>query len=123
MQDQPYPRELLEVVAKMLREVVLPQVSGRTVFDLRVAINAVDLVARQLAHSEKSDTDELARLSRLLGRSGNLDELNQALSQAIESGKQTLENPALREHLWATTLEKLQIDQPNYSAYVAELKS
>jgi hypothetical protein len=64
-----------------------------------------------------SDKAELARLVALLGKNGSLLDLNLALCDAIESRGITLETKGLADHLWATTLEKLAVDQPRYAAY------
>ena len=39
----------------------------------------------------------------------------------IRAGELTLETPGLADHLWATTLAKLAVDQPNYAGYRAAL--
>lgn len=121
MQDNPQPKDIVPVVAAMLRDTILPQLEGRATFDLRVAINALELVSRQLAHANKANAAEHARLRDLLNQDGDLLALNRALSQAIEVGALTLDDPKLRDHLWATTMDKLKIDQPTYASYVAEL--
>ena len=117
MQDEPTPPEVLSAVAALLRETVMPQLGGHTAFLVRVAANALDLVRRQVELEPMADAAELARLRRLLGRDGGLLELNEALCEAIEMGEMTLDAPDLKEHLWATTLEKLAIDQPSYAPY------
>ena len=122
MQDHPQPQEIVGVVASMLREQILPQLEGRATFDLRVAINALELVARQLTHADAANTSEHSRLRELIGGDGDLVALNRSLCRMIEDGSLTLDDDRLRTHLWATTLDKLKIDQPTYAAYVAELK-
>ena len=120
MQDEPTPSELVKAVADFLRNELAPQISGHNAFKLRVAINALDLVTRQLALEGESDEAELARLSQLLGIDGSLLELNRALAERIASGEANLGTPGLAEHLWQTTLAKLAVDQPNYAAYRRE---
>jgi hypothetical protein len=117
MQDEPTPSEMLAAVAALLRETVMPQLSGHTAFLVRVAANALDLVRRQVDLEPAADAAELARLQQLLARDGDLLELNQALCSAIEAGEMGLQTPGLADHLWATTLEKLAIDQPTYAPY------
>lgn len=117
MQDAPDPKEILDAVARLLRETVMPELSGHTGFLVRVAANAVDLVGRQIELQPDCDKAELERLRALLGRDGTLEELNRALCTAIEDHAMTLETPGLAAHLWATTLAKLAVDQPKYSAY------
>jgi hypothetical protein len=120
MQDEPTPSELIKAVADFLRNELTPQVSGHSAFKLRVAINALDLVTRQLALETTGDAAELARLSHLLGMDGSLLELNRALADRIASGDADLATPGLTEHLWRTTMDKLAVDQPNYASYRRE---
>jgi hypothetical protein len=121
MQDEPTPTELTKAVADFLRNDIAPLISGHNAFKLRVAINALDLVTRQLTLEEGSDAAEAARLARLLGIEGPLIELNRALSDKIAIGVLDLETPGLAEHLWQTTMDKLAVDQPNYASYRREL--
>jgi hypothetical protein len=121
MQDEPTPTELTKAVADFLRNDIAPLISGHNAFKLRVAVNALDLVTRQLTLEEGSDAAEAARLARLLGIDGPLIELNRALSDKIAKSELNLETPGLAEHLWQTTMDKLAVDQPNYASYRREL--
>jgi len=121
MQDEPTPEELTKAVADFLRNDIAPEISGHNAFKLRVAINVLDLVTRQLKLGQGSDAAEAARLTRLLGIEGSLVELNRALSDKIAKGEFDLRTPGLAEHLWQTTLAKLAVDQPNYASYKREL--
>jgi len=121
MQDEPTPIELTKAVADFLREDIAPMISGHQAFKLRVAINILDLVGRQLTLEHQSDTAEAARLTRLLGAPGALIELNRALAEKIARGELDLQTPGLAEHLWQTTMDKLAVDQPNYASYRREL--
>jgi hypothetical protein len=121
MQDEPTPSELIEAVADFLRNDITPAISGHSAFKLRVAINALDLVTRQLALEQDSDAAEAARLKQLLDMPGSLGQLNRALADRIASDEADLNTPGLAEHLWQTTMDKLAVDQPNYAAYRREL--
>ena len=121
MQDEPTPTELIKAVADFLRNEITPMISGHNAFKLRVAINALDLVTRQLALVSGSDTAEAKRLTQLLGMQGSLLELNRALSDRIAKGEVDLQTPGLADHLWQTTMDKLAVDQPNYGSYKREL--
>jgi hypothetical protein len=121
MQDEPTPVELTKAVADFLRNDVTPMIKGHNAFKLRVAINMLDLVTRQLTLEQGGDAAEAARLSQLLGLQGSLIELNRALAGKIASGELDLQTPGLSEHLWQTTMDKLAVDQPNYAAYKREL--
>jgi hypothetical protein len=121
MQDEPTPIELTKAVADFLRNEIVPQIKGHNAFKLRVGINALDLVTRQLSLEQDSDAAEAARLAKLLGVQGSLMELNRALADKIDKGEVDLRTPGLSEHLWQTTMDKLAVDQPNYASYKREL--
>ncbi len=123
MQDQPTPVELINAVAEFLRVDVAPQLSGHAAFKLRVGLNALDLVVRQLTHEASGDAAETERLSKLLDASGSLEELNRILSARIAGGEMGFQTPGLTEHVWNTTMDKLAIDQPNYASYRRERDS
>jgi hypothetical protein len=120
MQDQPTPIELTKAVADFLKNEIAPAISGHNAFKLRVAINILELIARQLTLEEGNDTAEAARLTQLLGLKGSLQELNSALAERIARGEIDLNTPGLSEHLWRTTMDKLAVDQPNYASYKRE---
>jgi hypothetical protein len=121
MQDEPTPTELIKAVADFLRNEITPVIKGHNAFKLRVGINALDLVTRQLALEQGNDAAEAARLKELLGSDGPLFDLNRALSEKIAKGEVDLQTPGLAEHLWQTTMDKLAVDQPNYASYKREL--
>jgi hypothetical protein len=121
MQDEPTPEELIRAVADFLRDDIAPVISGHDAFKLRVSINALDLVTRQLTLEQASDSAEKTRLEELLHRQGSLGELNRMLADRIAKGEVDLKTPRLTEHLWQTTMDKLAVDQPNYASYKREL--
>jgi Domain of unknown function (DUF6285) len=122
MQDEPTPGELIKAVSDFLRNDIAPVIGGHNAFKLRVGINALDLVTRQLALEEGSDAAETSRLTQLLGMQGSLGDLNRALADRIAKGEADLKTPGLSEHLWQTTMDKLAVDQPNYAAYRREME-
>ena len=121
MQDEPTPTELIKAVADFLRSEITPAIKGHNAFKLRVGINALDLVTRQLALQGPGEAAETIRLKALLGIDGSVMELNRALAEKIASGELDLNTPGLKEHLWQTTMDKLAVDQPNYGSYKREL--
>src|SRR3954452_21029238 len=104
MQDEPTPEELIKAVADFLRNEIAPLTSGHHAFKLRVSINALDLVTRQIKLADSGDAEEIKRLSQLLGKQGSLLELNHALAEAIAKGEFDLQTPGLADHLWQTTM-------------------
>ena len=117
MQDLPTANEIVSVVSEFLREQLLPELEGRKKFHALVAANALDIVARELEKAPADNEGEHKRLITLLGSDGTLEALNKELSTALRSGRLTLETEGLKEHLWTTTLAKLSVDQPKYSAF------
>jgi hypothetical protein len=123
MQDEPTTTELIKAVADFLRTEITPAIKGHNAFKLRVGINALDLVTRQLALEGPGDVAEAARLRELLELDGSVMELNRALAEKIAKGEVDLNTPGLKEHLWQTTMDKLAVDQPNYASYKRELET
>ena len=123
MQDEPTPTELIKAVADFLRIEIAPVIQGHNAFKLRVGINALDLVTRQLALQGPGEATEAVRLKALLGMDGSVMELNRALAEKVANGELDLDSPGLKEHLWQTTMDKLAVDQPNYASYKRELRN
>ncbi len=122
MQDQPTIKELVEATRDFLRDVAMPQLEPRAAFLARVAANAMDIVQRELTIAPAANAEELQRLKDLLGQDGTLEDLNRELCKRIRSDEFNLETPGLYDHLWETTLTKVAIDQPKYSAYQRALQ-
>ena len=123
MYDQPTASELLAGVAGFLRDEISPTLSGRLAFHARVAVNVLEMVRRELALGPAAVEGEAARLTALLGRDAPVPDLEQALCEAIAGGEVDPGDPALIAHLWATTLDTLAVDQPNYATYRRALES
>ncbi|CAN7707575.1 DUF6285 domain-containing protein [Aminobacter sp. LjRoot7] len=117
MLDRPSGDKLLEAVIRFLREELVPELDGAASFKTRVAANALDLVRREIAGKPPVAAAEGQRLAELLGHDGDLETLNAELCAAIRDGAVTLGTPGLSDHLWATTLDKLAIEQPTYATY------
>jgi hypothetical protein len=115
--DRPSAAQLVGAVRDFLERVAQPELRGHSAFCARVAANALAIVERELALGAGQDAAERERLRALLGSDGTLAEQNRGLCREIRSGRITLDTPGLREHLRATTLAKLAVDQPGYSAY------
>ena len=117
MQDQPNTIELVGVVRDFLQNVAMPKLKARDAFHARVAANALGIVYRELQNAPQDNAEEVERLRELLHSDGSLQDLNRELCRRIRAGEVTLETPGFTEHLWQTTLTKLAIDQPKYTAY------
>ncbi len=119
MSTYPPPEDILDAVARFLRDEAAPVLKGSAAFNLRVSLNAIELVRRELTLGAAAEAKERAGLEKLLGEDGNLDTLRETLCDRLAAGDLTLEDAALRDHLRAVAIERLAIDQPSYSAYIA----
>ncbi len=121
MQDHPHPSEVIAAVARFLKDEVAPQTTGRLSFQARVAANALEMMTRQLDTQPAAEAAELTSLKAILAMDGDLATLNAELARRLGSGEIDLTTPSVADHLWATTLAKLAVDQPTYWGYRAAL--
>ena len=87
MQDTPDHTEILAAVTQLLRDEIMPLLSGRPNYQVRVAANALDLVGRQMALQDGFDREEHARLVKILGRG----ELSRALTVSAHAFSKSAE--------------------------------
>lgn len=111
---------LLALAAAYLRDDLRPHLEGRHQFMTLIAANAIDIVARELRLSPAAETREVERLALLLGRTGDRQTLNEALCDALAEGCLDETSPGVLDHLFASTMARLEIDQPRYGAYRRE---
>lgn len=121
MQDEPSPIEIMGAVAEFLRSVVAVESNPRTAFIARVAANALEISRRHLSLAPAAEAAEHDRLQAILGHEGALADLTAEFGEKIASGALDLSSPGVSEQLWTATLDKLAVDQPNYSGYRAAL--
>jgi len=117
MREQPSAAELIDAVAGFITNEIAPTLTGRLAFHARVAANALAIVKRELELGPAADQADAARLKSLLGMEGDNVALTEELCRRIEAGEIAADDPALVEHLWASTLATLAVDQPNYGTY------
>jgi hypothetical protein len=108
MKAHPAATELLASVSRFLRYDVLPSLTGSLAFNLKVSLNALELVGREIQQQRDADQKEHGRLVKLLDRNAELETLRNELCDKVASGAITLNETAL-------------IDQPSYSAYLAAM--
>ncbi len=117
MREQPSAAELIDAVAGFITNELAPTLTGRLAFHARVAANALAIVRRELEQGPAADLADAARLTALLGMEGDNTALTEELCRRIETGAIAADDPALIDHLWATTLATVAVDQPNYGTY------
>jgi Domain of unknown function (DUF6285) len=117
MREQPTAAELIDAVSEFISRDVAPTLTGRLAFHARVAVNVLAIVRRELLQGPDADLADAQRLAALLGEAGDPATLTEELCRRLASGEIAPDNPALIDHLWATTLDTLAIDQPGYATY------
>jgi len=117
MLDEPDASAALAAAIDFLRLRVVPLLPAREAFETRIVASLLELVAREVTIGIDGERDEAGRLRRLLGLDGDLAVLNDELCRRIAAGTLDTSDEAVVGHLWATTIEKLAVDQPRYAAY------
>jgi hypothetical protein len=108
LHDPPDPTDLVRTVRELLAREVLDAVGGRSQFHVRVAINVLDIVARQLA---AAPDDERAHAERLRAMGFTDDsELAEAIRDGAMDDRYDELVKLLREDLWA----KVAVVNPGY---------
>ena len=115
--DMPTINELLVSVRDFLRGEVMEASRGRVQFLSRVAGNSLDIVLRELTSGSQHREREAERLYGLLGGDRDLARLRWRLVAALREGKISLTEPGLADHLRATVVNQVAIDQPGYSGF------
>jgi Domain of unknown function (DUF6285) len=117
MFDEPTVDELLAAVTGLLRDTLAPQLGAAEAFQARVAVNALDLVRRELAQGEAARAEARQRLQVLLGIDAPLDELQAELARRIREREFTPATPGLIELLKQNTLAKMAVEQPGHALF------
>ncbi|MGE0044494.1 MAG: DUF6285 domain-containing protein [Hyphomonadaceae bacterium] len=112
--SEPTAKELAESVAGYL-ESVLPTLQGRAAFHGRVAVNVLNIIAREAEFGPAAAVREQQGLAAL-GFEGELNEARAALCAAIRDGAADVETPGLVAHLLASAKDRVLIEQPNYGS-------
>jgi aminoglycoside phosphotransferase (APT) family kinase protein len=108
LHDRPTAIELLEAARGALGANVLPELSGRPAFELRVTLRTLGIVRRELERASEHAALHAAALSRL----GVADE--RELAEAIRRGAFDGRDGALRPELRAIVRAKLEAANPAY---------
>ena len=120
MNNPPSKEELITSIIEFFENDIIDELIGQKRFHAHVAKNSLQIVLRQLKVEEKNNQSEKSRLKEILKIDKDLNEMNKILCQKIDNEEIDINNNDLIDHLFKTTMEKLSIDQPNYSAYLDE---
>ncbi|HSG87651.1 MAG TPA: DUF6285 domain-containing protein [Pseudomonadales bacterium] len=118
--QRPDTGELVTAVREFIEGEVIAALTGSTAFHARVAVNVLKIVERELETGAALDGADGARLAALLGHEGDApdaDALSAELSERIRAGDLGLDTAGLAEHLRASVMGRLSIDNPRYVSY------
>lgn len=122
MQDSPSSPEMLDSIISLLRERISPKLEGHDLYAVRVAINSLGIIKREIEQRPDAAAAERERLVDILGHEGTLDALNTELCEKIRQGDFTLRDKPVVDHLKQTVIDQVRIDQPRYSGLAHALK-
>ena len=120
MNSNPSKEELIISIINYIENDVISELKGQKRFHAHVAKNSLGIILRQLRLENENNSKEKKRLEEILKIDGDLIELNKILCEKINNEEINIKDNDLIDHLYKTTMEKLSIDQPNYSGYLAE---
>jgi hypothetical protein len=115
MSAGPTVTEILEAVGDWLED----GAQGADAFQGRVAANAIGIVRRELALWPQAEARAIARLESITGKAGAFEQLEALLCAKLGDGSIAVGDPGVLEHLRATALDRLAIDQPNYRSLLS----
>jgi len=121
--DRPNAAELLEAIATLLEQEVMPAVGGGGLeYRVRVAVNLARILEREERLGPAALERERVLLEPLVGAGGDLEELNTRLVAKLRSGEADadFERRALAA-LSEIARAKLAIARPGYERYDASV--
>ena len=121
--DMPRIDELLASVTDFLRQDVMSNTQGRTNFLARVASNSLDIVQREVALGKTCIANESQRLIELFACEKSLVDLRWRLVNGLRDESIGLDLPGLSDHLRATVVNQIAIDQPRYAGFTTATKA
>jgi hypothetical protein len=106
--------DMLATIRAYLETEILPGLGDDKWFNVKVSINMLAIVERELRLALPAEEAERARLAALLGSEGSLEALNRALSLAIRDRRIAPDDVHLLDHLRQTTSDALRINNPQW---------
>jgi hypothetical protein len=114
LQDRPTAPELLDAVATLLTDDIMPALDHRKRFHVRVAANLLRILEREWTLDAEYIAIDRAVMSALLGVEGSSDELREKLAMEIRSGDIRGREAEFLDALRGITRRKLSITNPGY---------
>jgi hypothetical protein len=126
MQDTPSASDLLESVGDFLEQDIMPGYSGRTAFQLRIAVSVCRILSRQVERDPAFLDEELRLLTQLLGKQpepaaaaeleAKVRSLTGEFSALIRSGEifHARSEPEVLDAVETLVRHKLMVVNPDY---------
>ncbi|PZO20424.1 MAG: hypothetical protein DCF26_03145 [Burkholderiales bacterium] len=110
----PNAERLLQAAVDYLDAELLSTLEGYHHFQLRICVNTLRIVAREMVQAPALEQQEQERLQHLLGHAGSVAELNGEINDRIANGQLPLDALGLAEHLRDTLRGALAINNPTW---------
>ena len=113
---QSYPdiKTLLTAATKYMESELMPSLDGYHRFKVRVTVNVLNTIRRELEMRGKQAEAEHERLVAILGHEGDVETLSRELSERIRKGDFSLEDQRLRTHIKQSLSDALSIANPKW---------
>lgn len=111
--NKPTAADLVQAVRQHLEKKVQPRLQGSDVFYLRIALNALGIVERELREGPGLAETDRKELLALLG-SADTPDAEEQLMEKLKSGELDASSPGLLDYLVARTQRRLSVDNPRY---------
>lgn len=113
----PTAAELIKAVIEQLESELLPSLQGEQAFHLRISINALRMVGRELDEGAQLIKQDEIALQNLVGDANtkrNAEESAALLIEKIKLGELSENDADLMDYLFSHTQRRLKIDNPRY---------
>jgi hypothetical protein len=114
MQDRPNAAEILDAVATLLTDNIMPELDGQKRFHVRVAANLLRILQREWTFEGEHRDADRAALATLLDSDASLEDLAAELVEQIRDGDVDDREPEVLEVLRGIAYRKLSITNPRY---------
>lgn len=114
-QSFPDIKTLLVAAARYMEEELMPTLDGYHRFKVRVTVNVLNTIRRELEVREGQAKAEHERLVAFLGHDGgDVETLSRELAEKIRAGAFSLDDERLRTHLKQSLSDALSISNPKW---------
>lgn len=111
--NKPTAADLIQAVRQHLEEKVQPKLQGSDVFYLRISLNALAMVERELREGTALAEADRKELLALLGSSDETTAETDLLEK-LKNGGLDVSSSGLLDYLIARTQRRLSVDNPRY---------